>query len=59
MVRKPLDLASGAITRRRNSYGGQMQLMATEILYQPGQRRTKNAFCMVGITMKSPYPDSD
>lgn len=52
-----LDLAKGHITRRRNPWSGQVQLLTSDILNLLEQRMPADAFALLGITMLDLYPD--
>ena len=57
VVRPPLDLGTAQITSRKNPYGGQQQLLTTDILALLQQQLPADAYCMLGITMIDLYPD--
>jgi archaemetzincin len=57
VVRPPLDLGTAHITSRKNPYGGQQQLLTTDILALLRQQLPADAYCMLGITMIDLYPD--
>jgi archaemetzincin len=45
------------ITRRRNPWTGQVQLLTTDILNLLAARLPKDAFALLGVTMTDLYPD--
>lgn len=52
-----LDLNSVHVTRRRNPYTGQEQILTTDVLDLLRRRLPNDAFALVGITMIDLYPD--
>jgi archaemetzincin len=51
------QFASDRITTRRNPYGGQRQLLTSDILDALRERLTGDAFALIGITMEDLYPE--
>jgi archaemetzincin len=51
------EFASGRVTTRRNPYGGQRQLLTSDILDALRRRLPGDAFALIGITMEDLYPE--